>query len=70
MSQLDFIKFGPPMTQLQETVVDLGVCFKCHTKTLVLRHGCKHLIAWQCSKCLTVVILPPASTNEAGDKAP
>jgi len=44
------------MTPLQARVTSLGVCSKCHTKTLQERcHN--ELGVWaQCSKCLTVFV--------------
>lgn len=45
------------LTPLQDRVANLGVCPKCHAKTLELKHvggGCD----WhQCRKCITVFAL-------------
>lgn len=46
------------MSKLQETVVELGVCPKCHSKTLEEKHADEHFRACQCSDCLHVWMLP------------
>ena len=46
------------MTQLQQRVAEMGVCPKCHAKTLRLRHETLGMEFEQCDKCLTVFVLP------------
>lgn len=51
------------MTPLQERVVGLGVCSKCHTKTLQERLS-NELGDWmQCTKCFTVFLKDTARTG-------
>jgi hypothetical protein len=40
-----------PMSGLQEQVYDLGVCPKCHTKTLEDKHVAGDFRAVQCTGC-------------------
>lgn len=48
------------MTPLQSQVAELGVCPKCHSKTLVEKHNDGEFIKWdQCSMCLNVYAAPP-----------
>lgn len=45
------------MTQLQERVASLGVCPRCHSKTLRASHQTLEIDFEQCEKCLTVYVL-------------
>lgn len=56
----DWLKFAI-MTPLQERVTGLGVCSKCHTKTLAEKCSNEAGRWLQCSKCLTVFVSPPDS---------
>lgn len=48
------------MTPLQAQVAELGVCPKCHTKTLVEKHNDGEHIKWdQCRACLNIYAGPP-----------
>lgn len=44
-------------TPLEDQVANLGVCPKCHTKTLELKHVGGACDWHQCSKCRTVFAL-------------
>jgi hypothetical protein len=48
------------MHQLQERVVGLGLCPKCHTKTLRPVHEAEGMQFNQCSRCLTVYVVEDA----------
>jgi hypothetical protein len=45
------------MHPLQERVVGLGVCPKCHTKTLEPKHEGAGMQFNQCGRCLTVYVV-------------
>lgn len=47
------------MHPLQERVVGLGVCPKCHTKTLEPKHEAEGMQFNQCHQCLTVYVVAP-----------
>lgn len=51
------------MTPLQQQVYEIGVCARCHTKTMCLRHLAADagLEFWQCSKCNQVAMLECSS---------
>lgn len=53
MSISDLIKLES-ITPLQEQVKDLGMCPKCHSKTLAEKFNNGEWRADQCSTCLTV----------------
>ena len=53
----DFIKLAL-MNELQQRVAGIGVCPRCHTKTLRLRHETLGMEFEQCESCLTVYVLP------------
>lgn len=53
----DWLKFAT-MNPLQARCTELGVCPKCHTKTLVSKYIGGELEFFQCSTCLVVYTLP------------
>lgn len=53
----EFIK-GSTMSPLQEQVYALGVCARCHAKSLRFVHSGAGMQFWQCTICMTVAILP------------
>jgi hypothetical protein len=46
------------MTPLQQQVIESGMCFKCHAKTLELFHKEAEMRFLQCYKCLLICVLP------------
>lgn len=46
------------MHNLQEQVIERGICSKCHIKTLQPKYIGGELEWFQCSRCLTVYALP------------
>lgn len=46
------------MNKLQQRAVECGVCYRCHAKTLRLRHEALGMEFEQCEKCLCVYVLP------------
>lgn len=44
------------MHPLQERVVGLGLCPKCHTKTLAAKYAAEEMQFNQCSRCGTVYV--------------
>lgn len=62
MTFLDFIK-PSVMTPLAQQVVELGMCSKCHKKTLRHIHSCEHFSSWQCATCKHVFMLEPSAAS-------
>jgi hypothetical protein len=58
----DFIKTAL-MNTLQEQVVCVGVCPKCHAKTLGTVHRTLGMQFDQCTRCLTVFVTEPPSRD-------
>lgn len=54
------------MHQLQERVAGLGICPRCHSKTLWTAHEALDMSFEQCEKCLTVYVLPHSNTKASG----
>ena len=52
------------MTLLQEQAVCVGVCPKCHAKTLGRIHRHLDMQFDQCTKCLTVFVSNPPAMND------
>lgn len=55
MSALDFFKFKT-MHQLEERVVNNGVCPKCHRKTLIEKVAALDMVWWQCWQCNVIYV--------------
>ena len=53
------------MHTLQEQCVVIGVCPKCHAKTLGTVHQALDMQFDQCTKCLTVFVSPPLRISAA-----
>lgn len=47
-----------PMHGLETRVAELGVCTKCHKKTLREKHADEWMRWSQCETCLTIYVLP------------
>jgi hypothetical protein len=47
------------MTGLMEQVVNIGVCTKCHSKSLRFVYACESFKSYQCAKCLRVFMTEP-----------
>jgi ribosomal protein L37AE/L43A len=44
-------------TPLQEQVYELGVCARCHKKTMRFVHAGAGMAFWQCTGCKVVAVL-------------
>lgn len=62
VSLLDFIKVHVA-SPLQLFVAGMGVCPKCHKKTLVHRHDDDSYVWMQCTKCHNVYMLGRATDS-------
>ncbi len=62
MSFVDFIK-PAIMSNLQERVVGLGVCPRCHAKTLDVTYEAPDMRFNQCTRCLNVYVSDAATSN-------
>lgn len=47
------------MTPLQQQVVGLGICYKCHTKTLELTYMDSCIKGYRCTRCYTAYLIHP-----------